>query len=193
MIIQDFIMEYDNAFPKDFCEEAIKYYQSMKDSGFVENRVQIQNMKRHIMDDDNTGLDAFRTVEFPQSRGLSGFFLDKFWKEIYPAYVEKYSIIQDSETHTVRGLKLQRTQVGQGYHSWHYETCSRGSTNRILAFILYLNDVEEGGETEFLYYPKRIKPEAGKLIMFPSAFTHTHRGNQPLSGDKYILTNWVEY
>ena len=59
-------------------------------------------------------------------------------------------------------------------------------------FILYLNDVEEGGETEFLYYPKRIKPKQGTIILFPGSMTHTHRGNQTLSNEKYIITGWVE-
>jgi len=34
---------------------------------------------------------------------------------------------------------------------------------------------------------------AGKLLMCPGYFTHTHRGNPPLNEDKYILTGWVEY
>jgi hypothetical protein len=63
---------------------------------------------------------------------------------------------------------------------------------RICAFILYLNDVEEGGETEFLYQKTRIKPERNKLILWPTSYTHIHRGNPPLSGEKYILTGWVE-
>lgn len=49
------------------------------------------------------------------------------------------------------------------------------------------------GETEFLYYPRRIKPKQGTLIVFPGAFTHAHRGNPPLSGDKYIITGWIEF
>ena len=64
---------------------------------------------------------------------------------------------------------------------------------RILNFLCYLNTVDEGGETELLYYPKRIKAEAGKLLLMPAGYTHTHRGNPPLSNDKYILTGWVEY
>ena len=58
---------------------------------------------------------------------------------------------------------------------------------------MYLNDVEEGGETEFLYQSRRVKPKRGRLAIWPAQFTHMHRGNPPLSGDKYVITGWVEY
>ena len=58
--------------------------------------------------------------------------------------------------------------------------------------MMYLNDVDDGGETEFLYQKKRIRPKQGRVLIFPAGFTHTHRGNPPLSGDKYILTSWLE-
>ena len=60
------------------------------------------------------------------------------------------------------------------------------------AFVvqLYLNDIEEGGETEFLYIGKRIPARAGRLIIFPAGFTHAHRGNPPLGQTKYICSSW---
>jgi hypothetical protein len=65
--------------------------------------------------------------------------------------------------------------------------------NRVFAFTLYLNDVTEGGETEFLYQKCRIKPVQNRFVLWPAAITHIHRGNPPLSNDKYILTGWSEY
>ena len=62
-----------------------------------------------------------------------------------------------------------------------------------MAFILYLNDVDEGGETEFLYQSRRVKAKAGTVVLWPAAYTHVHRGNPPLSGSKYILTGWLEF
>jgi len=59
--------------------------------------------------------------------------------------------------------------------------------------MIYLNDVEEGGETEFLYYARRIKPTQGTLLIWPAYFTHAHRGNPPLSNTKYIITGWIEF
>ena len=63
--------------------------------------------------------------------------------------------------------------------------------NRLLAFILYLNDVEEGGETEFMTLNRLVKPETGKVLCFPCNFMFPHKGNIPLSNDKYIVTAFV--
>ena len=63
----------------------------------------------------------------------------------------------------------------------------------MFAFTLYLNDVEEGGETEFLYLSRRIEAKVGRLAIFPASFEYTHRGNPPISNEKYILTGWVEF
>ena len=73
-----------------------------------------------------------------------------------------------------------------------YNDIVAGVGNRVGTVIVYLNDVDEGGETEFLYYPRRVKPQAGRVLLFPASFTHSHRGNPPLSNTKYIMTGWVE-
>ena len=90
-------------------------------------------------------------------------------------------------------MKLQKTCPGEGYHNWHTEHDRIGSRNRLMAFMVYLNDVEEGGETEFLYQKCRFKPKRNTLLIWPANYTHVHRGNPPLSNDKFILTGWVEY
>lgn len=94
--------------------------------------------------------------------------------------------------------QLQKYHKGVGnYAYWHSGTYPELGENhalhRVLLYILYLNDVEEGGETEFLYQNKKIKPKKGSLVIAPSFFTHTHRGNVPISNDKYILTSWMQF
>ena len=61
---------------------------------------------------------------------------------------------------------------------------------RLINFIWYLNDVEEGGETEF-FGNYRIKPTQGKIVFFPSEWFYPHQGKTPLSNNKYILTGWL--
>ena len=63
---------------------------------------------------------------------------------------------------------------------------------RVLAWMTYLKVPEEGGETEFLYQSKRIEPIVGRTLIWPAYFTHLHRGNPPLKGEKYYITGWFE-
>ena len=65
--------------------------------------------------------------------------------------------------------------------------------HRVVFWMYYLNDVAEGGETEFYFQKTSIRPEKGTLVIAPAGFTHTHRGNVPLSNDKYIATSWLLY
>ena len=95
-------------------------------------------------------------------------------------------------------INAQKYQQNAGnYKYWHSEIFPQQGHNdalhRTLLILLYLNDVEEGGETDFYYQKKSIKPKAGSMIIAPCGFTHTHRGNIPLSSDKYVLTSWVLY
>ncbi|MDW7550506.1 2OG-Fe(II) oxygenase [Pseudoalteromonas peptidolytica] len=93
-------------------------------------------------------------------------------------------------------IQAQRYQINKGgYPYWHSEVYPQHDHNealhRVLLFMFYLNDVEEGGETEFYYQQRKIAPVKGSMVIAPGYFTHTHRGNIPISNDKYILTSWV--
>ncbi|WP_144206700.1 2OG-Fe(II) oxygenase [Shewanella donghaensis] len=84
-----------------------------------------------------------------------------------------------------------------GYPHWHSEHFpqqgSHEALHRVLLYMFYLNDVEEGGETEFYYQNKLIKPQKGTMVIAPAGFTHTHKGNTPVSNDKYIATSWIMF
>ena len=109
-------------------------------------------------------------------------------------YSKEYSMLNTMESHIIAEAKLQKTIEGEGYHIWHSEDMGLNSQrSRLLAFSLCLNDDYEGGETEFLYQKRRIKPKKDRLLIWPAQFTHTHRGNTVLKGTKYILTGWVEF
>ncbi|WP_445945795.1 2OG-Fe(II) oxygenase [Shewanella sp.] len=95
-------------------------------------------------------------------------------------------------------VNIQRYQQGKGgYPHWHSEQFPQAGHNealhRVVLYMFYLNDVVEGGETEFFYQQRKISPKKGTLVIAPAGFTHSHRGNTPLSGDKYIATSWVMF
>ena len=95
-------------------------------------------------------------------------------------------------------INAQKYDAGNGgYPYWHSEVYPQAGPNdalhRIMLFMFYLNDVEQGGETDFYYQDVSVKPKAGRMVIAPAYFTHTHRGNIPVSGDKYILTSWIMF
>lgn len=93
-------------------------------------------------------------------------------------------------------INLQWYAAGEGgYPYWHCELYPRDAgaetLHRHLLWTLYLNDDFAEGETEFLFQQRKIQPRAGSLLIAPTAFTHTHRGNRPQGGDKFIATSWI--
>ncbi|ODS64286.1 MAG: 2OG-Fe(II) oxygenase [Arenimonas sp. SCN 70-307] len=93
-------------------------------------------------------------------------------------------------------INLQRYRAGEGgYPYWHCELYPRDpgcdTLHRHLLWTIYLNDGFEAGETEFFHQRRKVAPRTGSLLIAPAAFTHTHRGNRPQGGDKYIATSWV--
>jgi hypothetical protein len=95
-------------------------------------------------------------------------------------------------------INLQKYVADQGgYPYWHceqYPKLDQGEAlHRALLWSVYLNDDFEQGETEFLYQQAKIRPVTGRLLIAPAGFTHTHRGNRPVGGNKFIATSWILY
>ena len=93
-------------------------------------------------------------------------------------------------------INLQWYAAGEGgYPYWHCELYPRDANaetlHRHLLWTLYLNQEFEEGETEVLFQQRKIRPRTGSLLIAPTAFTHTHRGNRPQGGDKFIATSWI--
>ena len=111
---------------------------------------------------------------------------------LQPCFDEYVNVFGHLKTVPMYSLsqKIQKTPAGGGYHVWHDENSNLEHANRCLVWMIYLNDDYQGGETEFLYYKKRIQPEKGKLLIWPAGMTHCHRGGLVLSGTKYIATGW---
>jgi len=91
------------------------------------------------------------------------------------------------------GYQIQRYRAGDLYH-WHIDGGSHEFSQRQLVALWYLNDVTgPGGETQFLYQNVCIRPQRGKLILFPPFWTHEHRAVELKEGIKYIATTWVVF
>jgi len=188
--LNKFVGIFETAFSKEYCEGLIKDYDLAIEAGYGRTRQDTENFNK-IQKADTQLCNELNNTQIPITNIVH--FNDVFWGKCYPIYENEYATLKKSDRHSIYSFKMQRTNLCEGYHVWHYESCARELSNRLLTWMLYLNDVEEGGETEFLYQSMRIKPKQGTLVIWPAAFTHTHRGNPPLSNVKYIVTGWTEF
>jgi len=188
---EQFVGIYDDVFSSEYCDKVIEYYEWCVKNNRTWSRTENDIVKK----DNSCALNPVSSIEFSSEK--VSFLIDEFnagfWDTCYKDYRETYGVLNDHDKHTIFSYKVQKTLPAEGYHLWHCENGEKCFNNRILAYTLYLNDVEEGGETEFLYLSKRVSAKKGRLVIWPANFPWTHRGNPPLSGEKYIMTGWVEF
>ena len=111
----------------------------------------------------------------------------KFAKELG---IEKHHLAQKIDTENVHFKKYEAN--GLDVFKNHVDVISTGPlSKRFLVFIMYLSDVEEGGETSIPRYNIKCKPKAGRLLMFPPFWTHPHQGEQVIKGTKYIMMTYL--
>jgi len=190
-MVDNFIEVYKKAFSDNYCNNLINLINDAENAGLTHNRQNHEGSSKLDKEDAAIFIPSFPMEH--TSLEILNEFNHVFWGTCYKQYAEKYSVLNTFAAHKSYTIKIQKTKPGQGYHVWHAETTNRESSHRLLTWTVYLNDEFEAGETEFLYQQYRYKPQKGDCIIFPAAYTHTHRGNPPIGGDKYIITGWVEF
>ena len=179
----DFIGVFDTSI---HCNQFIDHLKATEENNTIIRRRSIDHVK--VNDDmvtiDSTMVNYNRPVPLLQD-------YNNLTKQCMDLYIEKFNVVSGYDLQQAY-MNIQRTQPSQGYHAWLCEDDHYGAHRKLFATMLYLNDVEEGGETEFLYQKVRFKPQKGRFLMWPAHWTHIHRGNPPLSGEKYIATSWIE-
>ena len=178
-----FIFEKMHSIPADACEEMIRRFEHYKDDQYQGRIGQMAKEDQSIKKSTDlvvSGKEHWKDVD----RGLFsslGIAIKEF-RETFPYFKGPFKDM---------GYAIQRTEPGEHYH-WHIDGGSHEFSQRQLVAVWYLNDVPgPGGETEFLYQDVKIKPEQGKLLLFPPFWTHEHRGVTLEKGIKYIATTWV--
>jgi len=181
--MENFIYQFN--IDNNICDELINYHTNnteYKKQGTINTGQVDKNFK-----------DSIDVSVYPQSN-------DKIIKSYYTElnkgldeYYTKYPILNEGfACRTREEFNIQYYPPGGGFKKWHCERrLNQGYViSRFLVFMTYLNDVTDLGETEWLYQNIKIKPKKGLSVIWPSDFTHTHRGIPSPTQKKYIATGW---
>lgn len=114
--------------------------------------------------------------------------------ECYRDYLQQWPFLSKFLNEAELGsFNLQRYEAGGHFLKPHSERTTLGTSHRVLAWMTYLNDVDNGGSTHFIHQDLDIQPTKGKTLIWPAEWTHAHWGNVVNQGRKYIITGWMHF
>ena len=178
--------------PDHICDDLIKYFDEHPDRHQSGESYGIGKIKTKIIVDDvvkkSTDIRFFGDTD--------GIILSEYMMYLnmcISEYEYKYHQASHMASYGITEVtNLQKYEPGEGYKAWHCERSGISQQTRCLAFMTYLNDVPEGG-TEFMYQKITSPAKKGLTMIWPSDWTHTHRGQISQTHKKYILTGWLNY
>ena len=190
--LEDLIWTKPNSLSPELCDLIIKKFES-------DSRLRIGSTLKGI--DETTkkttdlSISKFNDWEIEDTKLFE---ILLFELEEYNKYIKSVNELLDYSINgyistSDSGYQLQRydnNQESPGFYDWHNDFSLDINGVRMLTFMWYLNDVEIGGETEFMNDMK-IKPETGKLVIFPAQWQYLHRALPPISDKKWICTGWT--
>ncbi len=191
----------NNSLNKELCQDIINLYEdnSNKYDGVTQGGLNKQIKNTLDLEINNNDIRWKPIIEILEAE------LDKNVKE-YIMNIET-PINETQESNDTKDIKyqtlgknflirhtflMQKYKKGEGKYIYHHDFCCNWKEYRyrVITFLWYLNSIENGGETE-IWNSHLVKPESGKLLLFPSCWTFPHRGKMPLSDNKYIITGWL--
>ena len=190
----DFILE--DQIDENICDELVDWFVN---SEYARANYQPGNVTTGEYDDSRVFEVAKKSTDFTFSNknvkecpAVSKYL--KKLRKIRIKYLKKYIPYSVSSWTIIEPFNIQWYKPGEGFFNWHSERTKSGypACNRMLVWMTYLNDIEVGGGTEFMYQGK-VSPKKGKTLIWPSDPTHTHKGEIAPYEDKYIITGWYSY
>jgi hypothetical protein len=171
--------------PSNLCDELIQIYKNNPKNhspGVVGPPVRIDPERK----------ESTEIAFSPKYNHPSFIIYKKYLEEAVHRYQAKYpETVEFLKFGLIESPNIQYYKPGQGFKIWHYERSSK-EENRCLVFMTYLNDVPDGG-THFKYQDLTTPAEKGLTLIWPTDFTHTHKGQVTKKHEKYILTGWLGY
>ena len=183
--MEKWIKTYPKIFSKEECTGLIEWFEVLDESNQL-----VQTKLEGHREFDEANLNDFREQTLKVQLDVYKRFDDIFEKYKQDVKVHEKALPEKSAWEEIR---IKRYRSGVGNFLDHVDVGDYISARRFLVFFVYLNDVTEGGETEFPTFDLQVSPECGTILVFPATWTFLHRGNVPISNDKYILGSYKHY
>jgi hypothetical protein len=169
------------------CDELIAFHKGNKEAklGSV-----IKEGKPTVLKEHKDSVDSRLMFHYPVTQR----YLNEL-DRILNLYGQKYPSCTMGAPVRAEAVNVQEYFPGGGFHMWHCERLGPGwpENSRHLVYMTYLNDVTDGGETEWLHQKLKVKPQKGLTVIWPTDWTHAHRGITSPTQFKYIVTGWYQY
>lgn len=174
---------------KDVCDNIIKYF---KDTPYkFKNEGNVYGKEGKTI--DKTVKDSLDLIICPKQYSP----LLNNYRENLQDCLEQYLIKYPESNKLARfnvndHYNIQYYKPNGGFKKWHSERGSLLDTNRVLVFMTFLNNVPGGG-TMFKYQKLTVPAKKGLTLIWPTDFTHTHKGQISKTHEKYIITGWFTF
>ena len=177
--------------PKKDCEELIKFYENNIDKTYTGNVGKSDKDPRGLVNSKIKKCSQL-TIDKENFFSLSNYI--NHLSNILNCYKKKYPFCDSISPYTLKEpINIQHYKPKEGFYEWHTENLGCNLTkNRHLVFMTYLNTIENGG-TEFYHQNIKTECKTGLTLIWPSAWTHIHRGIVSMKDDKYIITGWISF
>jgi hypothetical protein len=174
----------------DLCSEVIKFFDENHDLQNVGRRVS-GKINKEAKDTIDISIQPKDLVQ--NKYGIINEYLEALNK-CYEDYINQWPFLGKFLTSVdIGSFNIQKYNEGGHIAQVHSERTSISTLQRILVFLTYLNDVDEGGHTSFDHYNMDITPKKGNTIIWPAEWTHAHSGKVVSKGQKYIITGWMNF
>lgn len=164
-------------------DDVVKNYDEILETINKENLWDKATVEEGIINNNirNNDVAFFNPFDFRNSEILYSF------AKVVWNYVNVYALKHEFSFSNIENVNINRYKKDQEYHAH----CDDGpGISRIVSALVYLNEVESGGETEFVYFNKSISPKPGRLVIFPSNYAYKHAALPPKKGIKYSAAFW---
>ena len=187
------IRVYDDVIDAESCQKLIEKFESFEDR------------LEEVYEKDDEYAISFKQLQMVKFKEWES--IQQGLLEMFQEYIMRYKIDnsirlkQWPEEYGYEAIRMKRyLNNDSDRFDPHVDVLDHYTSRRFLAFFIYVNDVDEGGETKFLnfykpgtYIPFTVTPKQGRLLMFPPMWPWYHAGLKPESGNKYLIHSYCHY